>query len=63
MAFYKCGHERGLVIMDSNPLSLIEYFNWKDEFGYDGDKSLCWDCYCKKDNELAKKLKSLDKVK
>lgn len=47
--FYKCGHDRGIVVLDDNELSMVAYFDWKDTVGFDGDKSLCWKCYCKKD--------------
>ncbi len=45
--FYKCGHPRGIVILDDNCLSLSAYYEWKDSKGFDGDKSQCWKCWCK----------------
>ena len=47
MSFYKCGHERRMIAMDSDALSMAAYFVWKDTTGYDGDKTECWDCYNK----------------
>lgn len=49
---YKCGHERGIVIMDSNILSMTAYFMWKDSTGYDGNKTQCWECYCQEVNKV-----------
>jgi hypothetical protein len=53
MAFYKCGHERGIVILDDSPLCFAAYLAWKDTKGFDGDKSLCWPCWCKEHNKQA----------
>lgn len=47
MSFYKCGHNRKVIILDSNPLSYSAYLGWKDDKGFNGDKTKCWDCYCK----------------
>jgi hypothetical protein len=45
---YGCGHtHKGLIIMDSNLLSIAAYLDWKDSVGLDGDKSQCFDCYIK----------------
>ena len=46
MTKYKCGHKCDTIIMNSNVLSLSNYFSWKDTDGFDGDKSQCYDCYC-----------------
>jgi len=48
MSFYKCSHERKLIVMSSNPLSMASYFVWKDTTGFDGDKTECYDCYLKR---------------
>jgi len=46
MIKYKCGHEsRGIIIIDSNPLSISAYLEWKDGVGLDGDRSECWNCW------------------
>jgi len=34
--------------MDSNALSIATYLGWKDDAGYDGDHSMCFNCYCQK---------------
>ena len=48
MTEYKCGHKTsGVIIMDSNPLSITAYLEWKDSVGFDGDSSQCFDCWCK----------------
>lgn len=49
--FYACGHERGIVIMDSSPFGLAAYFEWAENRGYDGDKSLCWFCWTKQEEK------------
>jgi len=41
---YKCGHRAKLIILDSNPLSISAWLEWKDTVGFDGDKSMCFDC-------------------
>ena len=46
--YYKCGDNRRMIVIDSNELSLATYFVWKDTYGFDGDKSMCWDCYLKR---------------
>ena len=51
---YKCGHKGELVILDSNVLSLSAYMNWKNTVGFEGDKSMCWECYCKELNKNQK---------
>lgn len=48
MTKYACGHECHTVITDSNPLTIAAYLMWKDEEGFDGDKSMCWECWCKR---------------
>jgi len=53
---YKCGHKRDIVILDDNELSMVGYFDWKESVGYDGDKTKCWDCYCK-DSSNAEEVK------
>jgi len=45
-SYYKCGHERRLIVIDSNPLSLALYLVWKEDKGFKGDKSQCFDCWC-----------------
>lgn len=45
---YKCGCKRHIVLLDSNFLSYMVYDEWKDSVGWNGDKSLCWECYCNK---------------
>ena len=55
MVKYKCGHKTdGLIIMDSNELSMTAYLIWKDSVGFDGDKTKCWDCYCKQSKPITK---------
>ena len=47
MVKYKCGHNTdGVIILDSNELSMTAYLVWKDSIGLDGDKSKCWECCC-----------------
>jgi len=45
---YKCGHKSdGVIIIDSNLLSISAYLTWTESVGLEGDRSECWDCYCK----------------
>ena len=48
---YKCGHEGKPVILDGNALSLSIYMEWVKSEGYEGDKSMCWECWNKKEQE------------
>jgi hypothetical protein len=51
-SFYKCGHgKEALLIREFDFLSIANYFYWKDNYGFDGDKSLCWRCFCGKINK------------
>ena len=51
MTKYKCGHEtNGVLILDSNPLSIAAYIDWSESVGVFGTKELCYDCY-EKQNE------------
>lgn len=52
---YKCGHKSDFIVMDSSPMAMSEYFIWKDNEGYDGDKSMCWECYCKQKSPIKEK--------
>jgi len=44
---YKCGHKLMPVIMNDCDLSLLAYLEWKNTVGFRGDRSKCWECYCK----------------
>ena len=48
MTDYKCGHKSGTIIIDSTPVTLSSYLTWKESTGFDGDKTECFDCYCKR---------------
>jgi len=54
MSFYKCGHDRKVVIIDSNILSYMEYIQWVEDTGFRGNKKECWECYCKSRNKEIK---------
>lgn len=48
MVDYKCGHKtNGVIILDDNILSMTAYLDWVDSVGLNGDKTKCWECYCK----------------
>lgn len=49
MSFYKCGHEKNVIFLNSNPLSISAYLDWVETTGYYGNKSQCFNCYCKKE--------------
>ena len=59
--FYKCGHERDIVIINDNILSFMEYELWRESSGFDGDKSECYKCYIKRRNKEIKKFKDKSK--
>ena len=46
MKYKSCGHKSEAIILDSNLLSIAAYLEWKDTVGFDGNKSLCWNCWC-----------------
>lgn len=47
MVDYKCGHKTsGVIILDSNELSMAAYLNWVDTVGMNGTKEICFTCYC-----------------
>ena len=48
---YKCGCEPEITIADGNALTISAWLEWKDSVGFDGDKSECWECYCKEVDE------------
>jgi len=48
MTKYKCGHEGDTIITNSDPLTMSAYFTWKNSVGFDGDKTECFACYCKR---------------
>jgi hypothetical protein len=49
---YRCGHEtNGELLLNTNELSLSDYFIWAKSIGVFGDKSMCWECYCEKINK------------
>ena len=47
MTKYKCGHKSDTILMENTIIGMSEYLVWKDSVGFDGDKSLCFDCYLK----------------
>ena len=44
---YKCGHRQKTIILKDSILSMTAYEGWVNSVGYMGDKTKCWDCYCK----------------
>lgn len=45
---YGCGHTSdGVLILDSNELLIMAYEDWVNSVGLFGDKTKCWNCYCK----------------
>ncbi len=46
MTKYQCGCETaGVLILDSNPLSIFAYFEWAHTVGIFGNKSKCFNCW------------------
>ncbi len=48
MTYYKCGHDRGIIVLSDNVVGIMNYFEWKDSTGFDGDKTECHKCYVKR---------------
>lgn len=46
---YDCGHKGKPIILDDNELSITAFFEWCESVGWKGDKSMCWECWCKGD--------------
>lgn len=47
--YYGCGHtHKNVIVTDSNALTMSAYLDWKDSTGFEGDKSKCFDCYCRR---------------
>ena len=44
---YTCGHEGKPIILDDNELSITAFLEWNESVGREGDKSQCWNCWCK----------------
>ena len=44
---YNCGHESSVIIMDNNVLSILAWMDWKETDGFEGNKSKCFNCWCK----------------
>lgn len=52
MTEYKCGHKTsGIIVLDSNELSMAAYLTWEETVGLNGTRELCWECYCNKPQE------------
>lgn len=50
MTYYnECEHEtNGIIIMESSIISLSAYFVWAESVGVFGERTICWECFCKK---------------
>ena len=48
MTKYKCGHESNAIIANVSADMMAHYYVWKDGSGFDGDKTECFECYCKR---------------
>jgi hypothetical protein len=44
---YKCGHDPKPIIINDNILSFAVYEEWRTSKGFDGDNSMCYNCYVK----------------
>ena len=45
MSFYKCGHEKGLIVLDAAPVAFNKYLRWRETVGLDGKRTKCWNCF------------------
>ncbi len=49
MTEYKCGHSTsGVIVLEDSVLSMCAYFDWAEDEGVFGKRTICWDCYCDK---------------
>ena len=47
--YSKCEHKTdGVIILDDSVLSIIAYLTWSESVGVFGDRTVCWECWCKK---------------
>jgi len=47
---YKCGCESdGIIILDNNKLSIMQWLEWSETAGIAGTKEQCWNCWCKEE--------------
>ena len=53
MTKYKCGHKCNITILNDSILSMSAWLEWSESVGNQGDKSMCWECYCK-ENQIEK---------
>jgi len=42
---YNCGHEGETKVIAGSPISTSIYLTWMETYGFQGDKSMCFDCY------------------
>lgn len=53
MVKYNCGHETdGVIILDNSILSITAWLEWSETLGINGDKSQCWECFCKESSQF-----------
>lgn len=46
---YKCGHKTAEpVILNTDVMSMEAYTDWSKSVGIFGDRTKCWECWCKK---------------
>lgn len=46
--YSKCGHKTtGVIILDDNVISMVNYFNWANGVGVFGDRTICFECWNK----------------
>lgn len=49
---YGCGHKTtGALLLNCGSLSVSAYYEWAESVGINGDKSQCFDCWCKAKGE------------
>lgn len=59
--YSKCGHTtNGVIILDDNIMSMSAYLEWSETVGVFGDKTKCWECYCKEIDERLNKDSNYD---
>ena len=54
MSEYACGHDGKPIVMSGDALSIAAWLEWKDSVGFDGDKSMCFTCWCAAERKVNK---------
>ena len=54
--YIECGCEtNGVIIMEESIFGMFHYFQWAESVGVFGDRTICFDCWNKKKDEVLRK--------